>query len=88
MLGAFIKLGQEGADFNDRTLHHLLRTPIDDGGQWQMLVNIVEKHGLVPHSQWPSPFLADNSRRLNQILNNQVGTIFLFLSLNLDKGIP
>lgn len=74
-----MKLAQEGADYNDRTLHHLLFNPTCDGGQWQMLTNLIEKYGLVPHSQWPSPYLADASRRLCIILNTQVS----YCSLNL-----
>ncbi|KAF6029551.1 BLMH [Bugula neritina] len=74
MLKSFVKLAQEGADHDDRTLAHLLSNPTNDGGQWQMLVNLIEKYGLIPLSQWPSPVLAENSSRLNTVLNNQLRT--------------
>ena len=86
MLGAFIKLAESGADYSDRTLAHLLTSPTNDGGQWQMLVNLIEKYGLMPHCQWPSPFLAENSRRLAAILDNQVKFVqFLLIHLHTQR---
>ena len=35
-------------DVDDRTVAYLLARPISDGGQWNMFVNLVRKHGLVP----------------------------------------
>lgn len=40
-------------DIDDRTVHHLLSDPIGDGGQWNMFVALVRKHGLVPKSAMP-----------------------------------
>ncbi len=40
-------------DVDDRTVHHLLSDPIGDGGQWNMFVALVRKHGLVPKSAMP-----------------------------------
>lgn len=73
MLGAFISLIEKGADCSDRTLSHLLKNPTNDGGQWQMLVNLIEKYGLLPVCQWKSGQLSNNSRLLGAILNNEVG---------------
>ncbi|MGN0314842.1 MAG: aminopeptidase C [Fusicatenibacter sp.] len=36
-----------------RLIAHLLRAPLNDGGQWDMLCSIVEKYGLVPKSAMP-----------------------------------
>jgi len=33
-------------DVDDRTVAYLLARPISDGGQWNMFVNLVRKHGL------------------------------------------
>src|SRR6266566_103927 len=38
-------------DVDDRTVAHLLDAVADDGGQWNMFVAIVDKHGLVPKAQ-------------------------------------
>lgn len=36
-----------------RLIAHLLATPLNDGGQWDMLCSIVEKYGLVPKTAMP-----------------------------------
>ena len=38
---------------NGRLITHLLSAPLNDGGQWDMLCNIVEKYGLVPKTAMP-----------------------------------
>lgn len=36
-----------------RLIAHLLSAPLNDGGQWDMLCNLVEKYGLVPKDVFP-----------------------------------
>ncbi len=55
-------------DVDDRTVAHLLSEPISDGGQWNMFVALVRKHGLVPKSAMPETFSSSNTRGLNQAL--------------------
>ncbi len=42
-------------DIDSRLIQHMFREPLSDGGQWDMVFNLVTKHGLVPqvscHSQ-------------------------------------
>lgn len=38
---------------SDRTVHHIFSNRVEDGGQWDMFVNIVEKYGVVPKSAFP-----------------------------------
>src|SRR5271156_4549112 len=40
-------------DIDDRTVAYLLQSVADDGGQWNMFVAIVRKHGLVPKAFMP-----------------------------------
>ena len=40
-------------DADDRTVAHLLSDPIGDGGQWNMFIAVVRKHGLVPKTAMP-----------------------------------
>ena len=47
----------------------LLDTPQQDGGQWDMVVSLFEKYGVVPKSVYPESISSSNSRELNQILN-------------------
>ncbi len=41
---------------DSRLLKHLLAAPIQDGGQWDMFVGILEKYGAVPKSAMPETF--------------------------------
>jgi bleomycin hydrolase len=53
---------------DDRTLAFLLERPLEDGGQWNMFVNLVKKHGLVPKAAMPETESSSNTKRLNSIL--------------------
>jgi len=57
-------------DVDDRLVAHLLDRPIDDGGQWNMFVSVVRKHGLVPQAVMPETQSSSNTRRMNSILLN------------------
>nr|WP_229745607.1 C1 family peptidase [Pullulanibacillus pueri] len=52
-----------------RLVSHLLSTPQQDGGQWDMLVSLVQKYGVVPKQVMPETFQSERSGRLNAILN-------------------
>ena len=38
---------------DSRYIEHLLKSPEQDGGQWDMFVNIVRKYGIVPKDVFP-----------------------------------
>jgi bleomycin hydrolase len=57
-------------DIDDRTVAHLLTAVADDGGQWNMFVAIVQKHGLVPKSVMPETQSSSNTGRMNSVLRN------------------
>lgn len=56
-------------DQDDRTLKHLLQQGIQDGGQWDMFVSLVEKYGVVPKEAMPETFQSSNSASMNKIIN-------------------
>ncbi|HEY0692792.1 MAG TPA: C1 family peptidase [Kribbella sp.] len=55
-------------DVDDRTVAHLLSDPIGDGGQWNMFVALVRKHGLVPKSAMPETESSSSTAAMNDIL--------------------
>ena len=59
-------------DYDDRVFAHFTSTPIQDGGQWDMFVNIVEKYGLVPKDAMPETFQSSNTMKMNQIIANRL----------------
>jgi len=54
---------------DDRLLLHFLTNPIDDGGQWNMFVNIIKKYGIVPKSVYPETYQSENTTQINVYLN-------------------
>lgn len=55
-------------DFSSRLVQKLCEDPVTDGGQWDMVVNLVRKYGLVPHTLYPDAFHAQNSSKMNWLL--------------------
>ena len=56
-------------ELTSRKVKFLLDTPQQDGGQWDMVVSLFEKYGVVPKAIYPESISSSNSRELNQILN-------------------
>lgn len=56
-------------DGDDRILKHLLHMGIQDGGQWDMFVSLVDKYGVVPKDQMPETYGSSNTAAMNRIIN-------------------
>lgn len=56
-------------DLGSRKVKFLLDVPQQDGGQWDMVVSLFEKYGVVPQSVYPESVSSSSSRELNQYLN-------------------
>ncbi|WP_099810285.1 aminopeptidase C [Streptococcus suis] len=56
-------------EIGSRKVKFLLDTPQQDGGQWDMVVALFEKYGVVPKSVYPESIPSSASRELNQYLN-------------------
>ena len=39
--------------YDSRLMMYLLSSPVQDGGQWDMFVNLIEKYGVLPQSVMP-----------------------------------
>ncbi len=55
-------------EFNSRLIMHLLDSPIQDGGQWDMFVNLMDKYGIVPQSVMPETVHSSMSRPMNVLI--------------------
>ena len=49
-------------ELTSRKVAFLLQTPQQDGGQWDMVVSLFEKYGVVPKSVYPESISSSNSR--------------------------
>ena len=70
VLEAVIETADRPVD--DRVVAWLLHQPLGDGGQWDMFVSLVRKHGVVPKTVMPETESSANSMRMNAGLNYQV----------------
>jgi bleomycin hydrolase len=55
-----------------RKVAFLLQTPQQDGGQWDMIVSLFQKYGVVPKTAMPESSNSSNSRDLNNYLNKKL----------------
>jgi bleomycin hydrolase len=53
---------------DSRLIAWLLQSPVQDGGQWDMLVNLIEKYGVVPKYVMPETFHSSQSVVMNRLL--------------------
>lgn len=60
-------------ELDSRVVQTLLgKEMFSDGGQWDMVHNLVEKYGLVPQTLYPDSWNAKNSKVLNEIIKNKL----------------
>lgn len=59
-----------GRDLDDRTVAYLLEEVAGDGGQWNMFVAVVDKHGLVPKAFMPETQSSSDTGRMNSVLRS------------------
>lgn len=62
-------IATDDQEIGSRKVKFLLDTPQQDGGQWDMVVALFEKYGVVPKSVYPESISSSASRELNQYLN-------------------
>jgi bleomycin hydrolase len=57
---------------DSRYLNHLCRSPIQDGGQWDMISSIVAKYGIVPKSAMPESACSSATSEMNGIVTKKL----------------
>ena len=73
-------------NWNSRLIMHLLSNPIQDGGQWDMWVNLVDKYGVVPQSEMPESYSSSNSRYMNRMITRKLRENAKILRESLSRG--
>ncbi|KAK4693913.1 bleomycin hydrolase, partial [Lecanoromycetidae sp. Uapishka_2] len=59
-------------DLEGRLVQTLLAAPVGDGGQWDMVANLVEKYGLVPQHLYPDSHNAMNSSTMGALITTKL----------------
>ncbi|GAA5969388.1 hypothetical protein JCM11641_008098 [Rhodosporidiobolus odoratus] len=65
-----LDLAEEPLD--DRTVQFLMDAPENDGGQWDMIVNLFSTFGLVPQSVFPESFNSSATGKLDTLLTTKL----------------
>ena len=55
-------------EVDSRLVMWLLGAPVNDGGQWDMFVNLLEKYGAVPKHVMPETYQSSNTGVMNYVL--------------------
>ena len=55
-----------------RLVQHLLRNPLGDGGQWDMIVNLINKYGLVPKYVMPESKASSATQDMNRTMTEKL----------------
>ncbi|KAM8975949.1 bleomycin hydrolase [Pelodytes ibericus] len=85
-LNAFIETAKLEEPTDGRLLQFLLSNPCNDGGQWDMLVNLIEKYGIVPKKCFPESHSSEATRRMNDVLNHKMREYCLRLRNMVSSG--
>ncbi|XP_020715250.1 bleomycin hydrolase isoform X1 [Ceratitis capitata] len=71
-LNNIVKTARRNEVVDGRLVSFLLNDPTSDGGQWDMLVNLITKHGLMPKKCFPETYSCEASMRMNAILKSKL----------------
>ncbi len=57
---------------DSRLIAHLLSAPLNDGGQWDMICNIITKYGLVPKSAMPETISSSETNEMCELMTEKL----------------
>lgn len=69
-----------------RLVQWFLSNPAQDGGQFTMMTQIVDKYGVVPDQIYPDSFNTTNSRIMNKMLNFKLREFAMILRKMLENN--
>ena len=58
--------------YDSRLMMWLLADPIQDGGQWDMFVSLMEKYGAIPQISMPESFQSSQSYMMNRLITRKL----------------
>ncbi|WP_352404324.1 aminopeptidase C, partial [Sporanaerobacter acetigenes] len=59
-------------DIDDHEVIGLLNSPVEEGGRWGLFAKLIEKYGVVPKYAMPDSKTSEDSKVLNQMLNEKM----------------
>lgn len=61
-------------------------SPLGEGGQWYMMVNLIEKYGMVPERCMPETYHSENTQQFCAVLNKIVRNGAVQIINNMESG--
>ena len=71
---------------DSRLVMHLLSSPVQDGGQWDMFVNLLKKYGTVPKIVMAESHQSSNTAQMNKLVTRKLREFALQLREASSKG--
>lgn len=71
---------------NGRLLHWLLDAPVNDGGQWDMFVGLVQKYGVVPKDAMPETAASSGTREMDRYITLKLREDACILRTSYEAG--
>ena len=70
---------------DDRTVNWIL-SGLNDGGQWDMIVSLIKKYGVVPISAMPETYQSSHTGGMTQMLNSKLREYAIELRALVNAG--
>jgi bleomycin hydrolase len=71
---------------DSRLFMWLMDNPLEDGGQWDMFVNLVEKYGVVPKEVYPESASSSSTKDMNRHIKSKLREFASDLRSRHDRG--
>ena len=71
---------------DSRLVMHLLSSPVQDGGQWDMFANLLKKYGTVPKKVMAESHQSSNTAQMNKLVTRKLREFALQLREASSKG--
>ncbi len=71
---------------NGRVIAHLLGAPLNDGGQWDMLCNLVDKYGVVPKDAMPETACSSSTWEVTSYMTRKLREFACTLRTGYSEG--
>jgi bleomycin hydrolase len=71
---------------DSRLIMHLLSSPVQDGGQWDMFANLLKKYGTVPKKVMAESHQSSNTAQMNKLVTRKLREFALQLREASSKG--
>ncbi|XKL64742.1 hypothetical protein PGB90_004828 [Kerria lacca] len=85
-LNLIVETARRKEPVDGRLVSYLLSKPMNDGGQWDMIVNLINKHGLIPKKNFPESVSSESSGQVNSILTSKLREFAIVLRKMVEDG--